>query len=462
MRNIKLYVLYLCFLSIWGIFLSFGQSGDHQLKKAMCGPESLSLVCQMLGVKVTAEEIAHMINLTEKGASMKDLADAAHKLGLKAVGRKIDIADLMKMRHPVIAHIKPDHFLVVEPISDSKLLLFENTLDKGPIVTAEQFRNIWDGYVLVISPGKVVQGNIPKIEIENPVYDFGQAGQEQVIKHDFTIKNLGKKPLKIEKISQSCTCTASLLSDKVIPPGGSTKLHVEFNTKHARGRQTVYVRVHSNDPYRREVFATITGVVAGIIRISPNFLYLGDIYFGERVHRVIEVYDPGHGELEVKKAYSSNALIKTKVNSIHEGELVATIDVIVNPGFPLGEIKEKIFIETNDREYPRSEVLIKGRVIGDIKLYPKQLFFGFVKRGSESKQSVRLIKHGRSNLRIVKIKGESRFIQVKVIEVEQGKIYEIEATCRAEKPGVLKDIIQVYTNSSIQPELKIPVYAIVQ
>lgn len=466
MKDIKLYAFCLFCLLVLNLPFSFGQKVEHQisekLKEVMCGPESLSLICQMLGVQVTPEKIAHMINLTEKGASMKDLADAAYKLGLKAVGRKIDNTDLMRMKHPVITHIKPDHFIVVKPISSSKLLLFESLSDKGPIITAEQFRNIWDGYVLVVSPGKVVQGDIPKIKIERPFYDFGQASQEQVIEHDFTIKNLGKSTLKIEKVSQSCTCTASLLSDSTIPPGGSTNLHAEFNTKHARGRQTVYIRVHSNDPYSPTTFAIITGVVAGIIRVSPNFLYLSDIHFSEKVHRAIEVYDPGHGKLEVKRAYSSSPLIKTKVNSVHKGELVAMVDVTVNPGSPLGKIKEKIIIETNDMRYPETEVLVKGMVIGDIKLYPKQIFFGFVECGNESKQSVRLIKHGKKNLQIEKVKNESKFIHVKVITVKKGKIYDIEATCKTESPGPLKETIQVYTNSSIQPKFEIPVYAIIK
>jgi len=434
-------------------------------KEAMCGPKSLSLLCEILGVKVPVKEIAQLAKVDEQGTSMKGLADAAYKLGFKAVGMKIGMNELMQMKQPVIAHLTQEHFVVVESITKQGVLRLFDPAGEDKIMNPKAFSEVWSGYILKISPtSKIEQADGPDIEIEKPIFDFGESSQEKIIPHDFIIKNVGKAPLKIEEISKSCTCTAAITKKKIVPPGETTCLRVEYNTKHSRGRVGSHIAIHTNDPDERVAFVTITGLVAGIIYISPNYIHLNDVHFNETVHKVIEVYDPGHGKLKVKKVTSSVPYIQAKINSkFNNKKIAAIIDVTIKPGLPLREIKEKITIETNDRKYPKTEVLVKGSVIGDLKLYPKQFFLGFVKQGSTAKQMVKLTKIREPNLKIIKIENQSKSVDVKIVTVKPGQEYKIQVICTpSEKEGLIKDVVRVYTNNEHQPIFNIPVYGIIQ
>lgn len=47
----------------------------------------------------------------------------------------------------------------------------------------------------------------PKIEITSTAFDFGEIKVTDIKQHDFTLKNIGSKPLQILNINSSCNCT---------------------------------------------------------------------------------------------------------------------------------------------------------------------------------------------------------------------------------------------------------------
>lgn len=49
--------------------------------------------------------------------------------------------------------------------------------------------------------------NRPKVETTQRLFDFGQIKVSDVKEQDFTLKNIGNKPLQILNINSSCNCT---------------------------------------------------------------------------------------------------------------------------------------------------------------------------------------------------------------------------------------------------------------
>lgn len=88
----------------------------------------------------------------------------------------------------------------------------------------------------------------PRIVVEPATFDFGQALPNKTLNKDFVLRNLGDETLRLEEVRTSCGCTAALPNERVVPPGGQTRLQVSLQTRTAEGRleKTVYVR--SNDP----------------------------------------------------------------------------------------------------------------------------------------------------------------------------------------------------------------------
>jgi len=86
-------------------------------------------------------------------------------------------------------------------------------------------------------------------EVPDPyVWDFGSINKDEIVKHDFEIKNNLDKILTIKDISTSCGCTASSAKKKNLAPGESTQITVEFNSKGYQGQTAQFVYVNTNDP----------------------------------------------------------------------------------------------------------------------------------------------------------------------------------------------------------------------
>jgi len=84
-------------------------------------------------------------------------------------------------------------------------------------------------------------------EIADPYsWDFGQAKEGEVLKHVFVLKNESEKTLTIKDVNTSCGCTASKVEKKILLPGESTEIEVQFNSKGYSGPVQQYIYVHTD------------------------------------------------------------------------------------------------------------------------------------------------------------------------------------------------------------------------
>lgn len=114
------------------------------------------------------------------------------------------------------------------------------------------------GYYYISSKG------VPSIEVSPLFKDLGDVTKEG-FSYTFTVKNTGKKPLEIERVSTSCGCTLATIESEYIMPGESTGLLVTFNPKlmeeEIKGKITRIVFIKSNDPENPEFEIKITANV---------------------------------------------------------------------------------------------------------------------------------------------------------------------------------------------------------
>ncbi len=87
-----------------------------------------------------------------------------------------------------------------------------------------------------------------KEAVDPYTWDFGFISKDVVVKHEFEIKNNLDRVLNIKDISTSCGCTVSAAKKKVLEPGESTQITVEFNSKGYSGKVSQFVYVSTDDP----------------------------------------------------------------------------------------------------------------------------------------------------------------------------------------------------------------------
>lgn len=84
------------------------------------------------------------------------------------------------------------------------------------------------------------------IEFTNTKHDFGTIKEGDIVQYAYQFKNTGTHPLQIAKAVVSCGCTTPTLPKDPIPPGGSSEIVVQFNSKHKQGKNDKNILIYSN------------------------------------------------------------------------------------------------------------------------------------------------------------------------------------------------------------------------
>ncbi len=451
----------------------FSQQADQKASTVpLCGPYALMITAKAFGIDVSISSISHLAKTTDQGTSMKGLADAANQVGLKARGMKLSHHELVKLKPPIIAHVNSNHYLVIEQILDDKLRVVE--IDKPSyLMSFSEFEKIWDGYVLIVSPKqKENSENQPNIQVDQFIYDFGISNQGKYIEHTFSFKNTGNGDLVIRDVLPGCTCSAAKVSKKIIPPGGQAELFMSLNIEARWGEVGASADVISNDPDQPIVTFTIKGIAKTVLPIEPKEIELGRIMNENKrkpIQRIIQIQDPGVGNLVIKKAKTSSNAIQAKIFQEKKGE-DAEIHLLIIPDEcsrispESRRFEEYVTIYTNDDKSPQVDIPIRGEIAPVIQVVPERFFFGFVKKGKSISQSVTMTDHEQGTLEILKVETDLKSVSVEVISVTPGQEYRIDAKFQSSQAdaNILQGKVTVYTNHSKQPIIGIPVYAIVQ
>jgi hypothetical protein len=97
------------------------------------------------------------------------------------------------------------------------------------------------------------------LTLKETEFDFGKIPQGKPVVHIFEVTNKSNVPLKITNINASCGCTTpEWEKDKVVAPGGNTKITVGYNAA-AEGPFTKFITVTYNDTQSKQI--TIKGEV---------------------------------------------------------------------------------------------------------------------------------------------------------------------------------------------------------
>ena len=111
-----------------------------------------------------------------------------------------------------------------------------------------QFRFQFTTNVVASSSPEASTLKAPRMILNENQHDFGTVKEGQVLDLKVAFKNTGDGELKIGDVKTSCGCTAAVVSNKNISPGGAGELRIELDTANREGKITRTVTVNSNDP----------------------------------------------------------------------------------------------------------------------------------------------------------------------------------------------------------------------
>jgi hypothetical protein len=93
----------------------------------------------------------------------------------------------------------------------------------------------------------------PGDQFDLTMFDFGKVNQGEVVKHEFVFTNTGTATLEITAVRPGCGCTTAGIWDKLVEPGKTGIIPLQFNSANFGGKVFKSATVTCSDPNRSNV-----------------------------------------------------------------------------------------------------------------------------------------------------------------------------------------------------------------
>lgn len=122
-----------------------------QTEAAECGLACLTMVAQHYGDKRELSELRQDASLSLRGATLKNIMEMAHRLGLQSRALKIEMASLSQLSCPAILHWDMQHFVVLTTVTRNSIVIIDPSLGKRTLTLHEAAMHV-SGIALEIAP----------------------------------------------------------------------------------------------------------------------------------------------------------------------------------------------------------------------------------------------------------------------------------------------------------------------
>ena len=300
----------------------------------------------------------------------------------------------------------------------------------------------------------------PRIEVADPVYNFGTALSGPPLRHVFTIKNVGSGPLQITKVATSCGCTAAKPSRTILAPGEIATLETSVDTHFEQGHSLSVVTLATNDPAAPSLQLKIEGVIKPQVQAQPVDIDFGSVRRGATAERDVLVSDlVGGSGFALKSVTNASPYIKVTQAPRPDGRPGALLHVTLTPAMLAGPISDTLRIETTRAPL---RVGILGIVTGDLLVKPNQVSFGILAHNQGAVRTIRLTNQGSRAINVLGVKSTNDSVFANVAPVTPGKEYTVTVALRRNTPdGQIRGALTIRTDDPGQATVTIPYYGII-
>jgi uncharacterized protein DUF1573 len=302
-------------------------------------------------------------------------------------------------------------------------------------------------------------GPAPMIEIAESTRDGGAVEEGTVVKFRFVVANHGKAPLEIPQVKPSCGCTVPQW-DKLIEPGKEGVIEAEMRTIGFRGSVLKHLTVTTNDPQHPQLELTLTAKITPLVQVSPAVIALVTIE-DQPVRQVFTLERNGGQPMKIQQVVVNQDSVKTELKPLSgDGrfELTATIGTDA----PWGRTSIPITLRTDVEKVPNLTLyLIVDR---GIVTTPQMVFFqtppGTL---SSPQQSLVTLMRQKGPFHVKAVSADDPKLEAKLEPVREGQEYRVTVSYTGGwDVGTVQRTLTITTDDPKQPEIKVPVHAIVQ
>lgn len=308
----------------------------------------------------------------------------------------------------------------------------------------------------------------PRIAADHEATEFGTIFRGEVLHTTFTLANRGTADLAIQKITNSCQCTASrftidgkawskeeLVDGRnlgVLAPGEEALLEVTMRTASALvpGKDTAVkkeISVYSNDPERGVFNLALKATMISPFTIEPEKLEFGVVRRGARARQSAIIWSDTLGDFPITGASAPNpesvAVTVTRLEARPGVPPTWRVDAELLPTAPLGTVASHVDLALDHERVKEIQIPVVFDVQPSVTFAdnkPDQaelLDFEVMAAGSAKTIELSIENADRSipyvlrSAQLSNCRPTSAGFAAEVIEVEKGMKYTVKVTAPA-------------------------------
>lgn len=219
----------------------------------------------------------------------------------------------------------------------------------------------------------------PLLKVDDrEIIDFGLMEVHETQQHAFLIQNWGDAPLTLTRGKTSCRCVLSELKQGAVLPGETATVLLSWTPTEATENFEQTALIATNDPDRNPLTLTIRGRVRDSIKIDPVNIPLGQFAAADVFRYDVKVWSyrkkpwqmesATFDEAETAKFFQVVARDMTaeEVADLPDAENGQVLSLTIQPGIPLGIVRQTIRVLHNFDERGPFDIYATGKAVGDI------------------------------------------------------------------------------------------------
>jgi hypothetical protein len=281
----------------------------------------------------------------------------------------------------------------------------------------------------------------PDITFEASDLDLGDVDDSRLRTFNFTFTNTGTEVLEILGVDVACPCTKADVEGREFDPGETGRVVVWFDGKGFKGLQSKQITVYTNVRGKEKTRLHFWANVRTRIMVEPENAAFGPVRqkTGGEMVVVVEARLEASIKATGVRVFGARS-IRAKLGKVEivqpeeEGDLVLTripIRVTVRPRSPLGHLRGRIELQTDDPEYAEIKIPISGEVTGDLFTSPRVVTFGKVAPGEAVVKNLRIENLGEKPFKIVGVKPGDLPVTWDIVKEEKTGIQGLQLTFTA-------------------------------
>jgi hypothetical protein len=204
----------------------------------------------------------------------------------------------------------------------------------------------------------------PAMVFDQYLVNLGELHNTATAEAKFRFKNCGNFPMRITKVTPSCSCLAPKIEKRAYAPGEISDFTLAVLTTHQTPGQHEYlVTIDYEDPQPRSVTVTFKLTVRREVTLSPGQLIIYQNGHTEAEQKVL-LTDMRPKPFRVTKAYCRSKLVKVELGKTvddPEGGRETSIIIRVAAQMPAAGEDTSVYITTDDPHYPKIPVPLRIR-----------------------------------------------------------------------------------------------------